>query len=86
MKVTALIFITLFLFSTIQGQEAGKVDLDDLSFLVGKWKAIAEDSSFISILEYKFSPEGRLLLATNQLNGIDGKNFGVYEGAYLLDD
>ena len=86
MNTIILIFATMFLFHNIQAQENDKFDLYDLAFLVGKWEAIANDSSFISVLEYKFSPEGRLLFASNHLYGKEGKNLGVYEGAYLLDD
>jgi len=88
MKNTILIIILVFSFLSCNSQTENKsteLKINDLTFIEGKWKAIAKDSSFSSILEYKFSPEGRLLLATNHLYGKDGKVFGIYEGAYLLD-
>lgn len=46
-----------------------KVEIKDLAFMEGKWKARAQDSSFSSILKYEFSKEGKLLLASNHLYG-----------------
>jgi hypothetical protein len=88
MKKTILIISLVFSFLSSNDQTENKstvLKINDLTFIEGKWKAIAKDSSFSSILEYKFSPQSRLLFATNHLYGKDGKVFGIYEGAYLLD-
>lgn len=60
--------------------------IEQMKFMVGKWKAIAADSSFSSVLEYQYSPEKKLLMATNHLYGKNGQKFASYEGAYLVED
>jgi len=82
-----IMLICTFSLSMCNAQEKDTIiSMKNLEFIEGKWKAIAKDSSFSTILEYKFSPEHRLLLATNHLYGKSGKLFGVYEGAYLLEN
>lgn len=62
-----------------------QTSLNNLDFILGKWKATSKDSAFTSILEYKFSPKNKLLMATNHLYGKDGKLFAEYEGAYFIE-
>ncbi len=86
MKKIVLIIILPFFVSYGQNENnPNKTDLKNLGFLEGKWKAMAKDSSFKSILEYRFSPEGKLLLSTNHLYGRNGQIFRIYEGVYLVE-
>lgn len=57
-----------------------------LEYMVGKWQASPSDSSFRSVMTYRFSENGNLLLATNQLFDKTGKELGTYEGAYYAQD
>ncbi len=77
--VITLILLTPLFFSYPQQ------DLSDIEFILGKWKATASDSSFSSVLEYKYSPNKRLVLAINHLYGKSGDLLAVYEGAYLFE-
>ena len=86
MYKTLILFIALIFYSTAVTQEAEKlISIKGLAFLEGKWKAYPTDSSFFSILKYEYSPEGKLLMATNHLYGKDGQLFRNYEGAYFVD-
>ncbi len=88
MNKLILIFIWILYLPICNAQEESSsiIEMSNLEFMEGKWKGMAKDSSFYSILEYQFSPEGRLLMATNHLYGKSGRLFGVYEGAYLLEN
>ncbi len=78
--------LLLLFWSTLSiGQEAKAPDLEDLTWLIGKWEATAQDSTFSSVLEYRLSPKKKLLMATNQLFGKEGQSFGTYEGAYYVE-
>ncbi len=81
-KTFILTFLISWPIKYVHAQEGG---LEVLEFMVGKWEAHAKDSSFSSVLTYQFSPNKRMLMATNYLYNREGQRFAIYEGAYLFE-
>lgn len=85
-QLLLVIFFLLHLSACFTQQiESACCSIKDLSFMEGRWKAIAKDSSFSSVLEYKFSPEKKMLYSSNHLYGKSGNLFRFYEGAYFIE-
>lgn len=57
-----------------------------LEYMVGKWQAAPADSSFRSVITYRYSQNKNLLLSTNQLFDREGNELGSYEGAYYAQN
>jgi hypothetical protein len=73
-------------FLNVHSQEKARESLlHDLEFMEGRWQAVATDSSFTSVLEYRYTSIGKLMLASNHLYGRDGTLFRIYEGIYFID-
>ncbi len=86
MKEIALIFTLILSLSIRNGQKEAnfmKAEINNLAFIEEKWKATAQDSTFSSVLEYRFSPKKRLLVASNNLYGKEGNLFVEY-GVHIL--
>ena len=84
-KMKRILMVTLLCLASSCFAQKDKGGLSQIEFILGKWKATASDSSFSSVLEYQYSPNKKMILATNYLYNKEGNLFATYEGAYLFE-
>lgn len=88
MKLLLLLPACLFIFSYGYSQEPNRDGRDVMAFFnsaEGVWEGMPDDTSFISILEYRKGDKEYFVLVNNDLLSKERKRFSHYEGVYFYN-
>ncbi len=87
MKIILIIFISILTVGDLYSQNTDSIltEMDFFNSVEGIWEGMPNDTSFVSVLDYKKENKEHFVFVNNDLYSKEQKLFSHYEGVYFFN-